>query len=224
MRHAIYLRVSTEEQADSKAGINAQLDACQHYLRKNDGLESMRVYRDEGLSGASGLDKRPGLLDAISYLGKGDVLLVAKRDRLGRDPILVAMIESAVARKGARVISAAGEGTTADGPSDILMRRMIDAFAEYERLVIKARTVSAMQAKKVRKERVGAIPYGYRLSDDGIHLAEDEIEQRVITEIRRLEGSGLNLSEICRKLTREGFFTRTGREFQAVQIKRILVV
>jgi len=222
MKHAIYLRVSTEEQADSKAGINAQLDACRDYLRKNDGLEDMRTYRDEGLSGASGLDKRPGLLDAISYLGKGDVLLVAKRDRLGRDPILVAMIESAVARKGARVISAAGEGTAADGPSDILMRRMIDAFAEYERLVIKARTASAMQAKKARKERVGAIPYGYRLSGDGIHLVEHEGEQKVIIEIQRLQGSGLNLSEICRELTREEFFTRTGREFQAVQIKRIL--
>jgi len=222
MKHAIYLRVSTDEQVDSKAGLNAQLDACQEYRRKNGGLDDMNIFSDEGLSGSSGLDKRPGLLDAINNLGKGDVLLVAKRDRLGRDPILVAMIESAVARKGARVISAAGEGTTADGPSDILMRRMIDAFAEYERLVIKARTVSAMQAKKARKERVGAVPYGYHLSNDGIHLAEDESEQPVIIEIRRLHGSGLNLSAICRELTREGFFTRTGKEFQAVQVKRIL--
>jgi DNA invertase Pin-like site-specific DNA recombinase len=60
------------------------------------------------------------------------VLLVAKRDRIGRlDPLPMAMIESAVRRKRARIVSAAGEGTENDDPSSILMRRMIDAFAEY---------------------------------------------------------------------------------------------
>lgn len=59
------------------------------------------------------------------------MLIVAKRDRLGRDPMVVAMIESAVKRKGARIVSAAGEGTDSDSPTDILMRRMVDAFAEY---------------------------------------------------------------------------------------------
>jgi DNA invertase Pin-like site-specific DNA recombinase len=224
MRYKIYLRVSTDEQADSKAGLNAQLDACQEYRKKNSGLDDLKIFSDEGLSGSSGLDKRPGLLDAINCLGKGDVLLVAKRDRLGRDPILVAMIESAVARKGARVISAAGEGTAADGPGDILMRRMIDAFAEYERLVIKARTVSAMQAMKARKERVGAIPYGFKLSADRVHLEEDEGEQLVITEIKRLHEAGLNLSAICREIERQGYYTRTGKPFVSEQIKRIVAV
>ena len=224
MRYKIYLRVSTDEQVDSKAGLNAQLDACQEYRRKNGGLDDLKIFSDEGLSGSSGLDKRPGLLDAINCLGKGDVLLVAKRDRLGRDPILVAMIESAVARKGARVISAAGEGTTSDGPGDILMRRMIDAFAEYERLVIKARTVSAMQAMKARKERVGAIPYGFKLSVDGVHLEEDKGEQLVIAEIKRLHEAGLNLSAICREIERQGYYTRSGRPFSAEQVKRIVAV
>jgi DNA invertase Pin-like site-specific DNA recombinase len=90
-------------------------------------------------------------------LKPGDSLLVAKRDRLGRDPIVVAMIESAVVRKGARIVSAAGEGTEGDEPSHVLMRHLIDAFAEYERLIIVARTKAALQAKKARGERVGYI-------------------------------------------------------------------
>ena len=60
------------------------------------------------------------------------------------------MIESAIARKGARIASAAGEGTDNDDPSSILMRRMIDAFAEYERLIIKAKTKQLYELKKKR--------------------------------------------------------------------------
>ena len=106
MNIVAYLRVSTLSQAESGAGLAAQEDACR---RAAPSLAS--VYRDEGVSGSTGLDKRPALLAAIGELGKGDALLVAKRDRLGRDPLAVAMIESAVKRKGAKIISAAGEGT-----------------------------------------------------------------------------------------------------------------
>src|SRR6185436_9879130 len=87
------------------------------------GAELIGPYADEGVSGPSCLDRRPGLLQAISELPRGDVLLVAKRDRLGRDPIAIAMIEAAVKRKGARIASSAGEGTGGDDPTNVLMRR-----------------------------------------------------------------------------------------------------
>ena len=203
MRYVIYLRVSTDEQADSRAGLNAQMDSCKTYIQRNGG-EGFEVFSDEGISGAAGPEKRPGLLQAIASLGKGDALIVSKRDRLGRDPIVTAMIESAITRKGAVVISAPGEGTDGNTPSDVLMRRMIDAFAEYERLIIKARTSSALQAKKTRSERVGSIPYGYQLSSDGIHIEENPAEQEVIAEVKRLSAAGLNLPAICRELERKG--------------------
>jgi len=222
MKYLIYLRVSTDEQADSQAGLHAQEDSCRGYLRRLSTLGEVTVFSDEGVSGAAGLERRPGLLRAINEIKKGDTLIVAKRDRLGRDPIIVAMIESSASRKGARVVSAAGEGTNSDSPADILMRRMIDAFAEYERLIIKARTVSAMQAKKARMERIGSIPYGYQLSNDGIHLEERPEEQDVISEIKMLRSAGLNLSAICRELERRGFLTRSGTPFRAEQVKRIL--
>lgn len=221
MRYAIYLRVSTDEQADSGHGLNGQLDSCRSFIERSGGGE-MGIFNDEGVSGAAGLEKRPGLLRAIASIGKGDALIVGKRDRLGRDPIVVAMIESAIARKGARVISAAGEGTDGNSPSDVLMRRMIDAFAEYERMILKARTSSAMQAKKARKERVGSVPYGFKLSSDGIHIEENPAEQAVVTEIRELKAGGLNLPAMCRELERKGFTTRTGRAFLPVQVQRVL--
>ena len=198
-----YLRVSTASQAESGAGLDAQHDAC---LRAAGELAG--TYRDEGVSGKTGLDKRPALLDAIAELGKGDTLIVAKRDRLGRDPLVVAMIEASVARKGARIVSAAGEGTDSDSPTDILMRRMVDAFAEYERLVIGARTRAALQAKKQRGERTGSIPYGKRLADNGVDLIPDEAEQEILSIIFDLNEKGLSLRNIASRLTAKGYQSR----------------
>ena len=168
-------------------------------------------FADEGVSGAASLDKRPQLLAAISELRKGDVLLVAKRDRLGRDPIAVAMIEAAVRRKGARVVSAAGEGTEGDGPTDILMRRIVDAFGEYERLIIAARTRAALQAKIRRGHRVGRLRFGYDLAADGITLVENSPEQAVIQTIQELHQQGKSLRAIADALNRQGAPTKGRR-------------
>jgi DNA invertase Pin-like site-specific DNA recombinase len=221
MKAVAYLRVSTEDQTESGAGLSAQLNACGHYAERS-GLALAEIFRDEGISGASGLEKRPALLAAIGVLGKGDLLIVAKRDRLGRDPIKVAMIESAANRKGARIVSAAGEGTEADDPSNILMRRMIDAFSEYERLIIGARTKAAMQAKRGKGELVGAVPYGYRLAENDSRLEEHPEEQRAIAEAKALKAAGLSLRMIAAELARRGFKSRTGNVFQATQISRML--
>lgn len=211
MKYIIYRRVSTEEQADTRNGLNAQLDSCLAYIHRVDASVVAEVYSDEAISGSTGLDKRPALLGAISDLGKGDVLLVAKRDRLGRDPIKVAMIESAIARKGARVISTAGEGTEGDDPSDILMRRMIDAFAEYERLIIGSRTKAALNAKRSRKEKLGGdtAPFGYDVGHDGL-LVENTYEQRALSMIRDLREQGHSLRSICAHLKDNGYRTKRG--------------
>lgn len=211
-----YLRVSTEQQTQSGAGLDAQLDDCTRAAGNLSG-----VFRDEGVSGKTGLDKRPALLDAIAELEKGDTLIVAKRDRLGRDPLVVAMIESAVKRKGARIVSAAGEGTDSDSPSDILMRRLVDAFAEYERLVIGARTKAALQAKKSRGERTGSIPYGYRC-DDGTNLTPDTDEQDVIAQVQQLQTEGLSLRAIAARLTAANRPSRGGAAWHPQTIKNIL--
>ena len=211
-----YLRVSTEQQTQSGAGLDAQLDACQRMAGKLAG-----VYRDEGVSGKTGLDKRPALLEAIAQLSKDDTLIVAKRDRLGRDPLVVAMIEAAVTRKGARIVSAAGEGTDSDSPTDILMRRMVDAFAEYERLVIGARTRAALQAKKARNERTGSVPYGFRC-DDGVNLVPDDVEQEAIAMIQDLNRKGLSLRNIAGRLEAKGYKPRNGKSWHPQTISNIL--
>lgn len=135
---------------------------------------------------------------------------MAKRDRLGRDVLNVAMFERLAERKGARVVSAAGEGTDADDPTSRLMRQIVDSFAEYERAVIRARTRAALAVKKARGERIGGIPYGYRLASDGRMLEHDEAEQHVVDIIRGQRLAGETCRAIADALNGMGFRSRTG--------------
>lgn len=200
-----YLRVSTDEQANSGLGLDAQLEA----ISKATGRPES-VFRDEGYSGSN--PKRPGLLGALEALRAGDVLAVAKRDRLARDAYLSAWIEKEVKKRRARVVSAAGEGTESDDPAAILMRRMVDAFAEYERLLIGARTTAALAAKRRRGEKTGGdVPFGWRLDEDGKTLVAAADEQRVIVLARELRDRGWTLREIGAELERRGVLTKSGK-------------
>jgi len=53
----------------------------------------------------------------------------------------------------------------------MLMRRIVDAFAEYEWMLIKTRTKAALAVTRSRGERISReAPYGYRLAADSVHL------------------------------------------------------
>lgn len=218
MKYVIYLRVSTDQQG---LGLEAQRDMCNKYL-SNFALPETVEFSDQGYGGALELDKRPGLLEAIAELEKGDILLISQRDRIGRDPIVNAMIERAVERKKARLISASGDVSDGKDPASILMRRMVDAFSEYERLIIGARTKSALQVKKKNGERVGHIPFGFRLCNDNKHLELDEIEQTILSRINDYRNKGLSFRRIANELNDKRELNRQSREWNHVSITRVM--
>lgn len=220
MKYVVYLRVSTDQQVASGLGIEAQREICLRYIASNPSKSIEFI--DEGFSGSLELDKRPALLEAISVLEKGDVLVIAKRDRIGRDPIVNAMIERAVERKKARLVSASGDVSDSNDPTSILMKRMVDAFAEYERLIIGARTKAALQVKKKKGERVGHIPFGLGLSEDGVHLEKNEEESQILEQIRSLRTQGLSLREIATEMNLRKAFNRGGNEWNHVSILRVM--
>ncbi len=220
MKYVIYLRVSTDQQVDSGLGLEAQRLLCRKFIHEK-GDFSYLEFIDEGYSGSLSMDKRPNLLLAISALDKNDFLIVAKRDRLGRDTIVNAMIESAISRKKAHLVSASGDFKNDGDPSSILMKRMIDAFAEYERLIIGVRTRLALQVKKNRSERVGHIPYGFRLHEDGIHLSIDDQERFNLNLMKQLTIDGLSLRQIATHLNNCKIFNRTG-PWNHVSLQRVM--
>ena len=80
--------MSTAEQAGSGLGLDAQRTAIAAGAARL-GLPLADTFTDAGRSGGLPLEQRPGLLAALDAVGKGDVLIVAKRDRLGRDVLAI---------------------------------------------------------------------------------------------------------------------------------------
>lgn len=220
--HAVgYRRVSTEEQSQSGLGLDGQTAAITAAAHRH-GLTVRAIYTDAGISGAAAIDKRPELLAALAALRRGDVLLIAKRDRLARDMINAALIEATARRKGARIVSAAGEGTDSDDPSDQLQRMMIDAFATYERLVIRARTRAALRAKSARGERVsGESPFGYRFTSDN-RLEPQPSELAIVAVMRDCHEAGFSYRGTTRELNRLGYLTRSGQPWRWEYVRNVV--
>ena len=210
-----YIRVSTDDQANSGLGLEAQMAAI--LAEYPDAV----IYADEGASSIS--SDRDGLQMALQTLSRGDLLVVAKRDRLGRDPMLMGWIELECKKRGARIVSMAGEGTENDDPTSILMRDIIDAFARFERLQVGARTKAALAAKKARGEKTGGeVPYGFDADADG-RLTPNQSEQDALEAIKELRGRGWTLQAICDDLTNRGVMTKTGKAtWQPKVVSRLL--
>ena len=216
-----YLRISLDR---SDLGPEAQRASIEAWAAR-EGIEIVSWHFDQGVSGGAAIDKRPALLDAIAALetaGAG-VLVVAKRDRLARDTMNAIAIEGLVAKAGARIVSAAGEGTDADAddPAAFMLRRMLDVFAEYERLVIKARTRAALRVKRSKGEALGETPYGFARDERGM-LVADEAEQKVVAVIRELHTAGMSLRAIAGELAARGMVSRTGKPLGKTQVARVL--
>ena len=206
-RAVAYLRVSTDEQ---HLGPEAQRAALEAWAAR-EGVTVVAWHTDAGVSGAAPVDRRPALMAALADLavhGAG-LLAVSRRDRLARDVMAAAMVERLAADGGARVVSAAGEGTEGgDDPAAALMRRMVDAFAEYERAMIAARTRAAMAAKARRGEAVGHPRIGFRVVDG--RPVVDPAEGAMVARAAELRASGLTLRALAEALSAEGFTTRAG--------------
>jgi len=146
-----YVRVSAEEQAESRNGIEAQ-EAVLIAEAERRGWD-LEVFRDEGKSGKF---VNEGLREVLDLLGsgQGDGLVVAKMDRLARSVIHAATITERAQKQGWSlvVIDLNLDFTTASGR---LMGHMLMSFAEFERGVIGERTSAALAAKKRRGEPVG---------------------------------------------------------------------
>jgi DNA invertase Pin-like site-specific DNA recombinase len=221
-----YIRASTGDQA---IGIEAQRQQIVAYCERV-GLSLAGIFTDEGVSGGTPLENRDGLTKAIAGLNKHTSLVVAKLDRLGRDSFEVLVIERAVQNRSSRVVSVAGEGTDGEGPEKDLMRALIVAVAQYERAIIRSRIKGALAAKKANNERIGAIPYGKRLADDGKTLEYDPGEMNAIRHAKALRGgehtdskTGKRLSygKISKILAELGMLSRSGKPFHSQQIKRM---
>jgi DNA invertase Pin-like site-specific DNA recombinase len=212
-----YIRVSTEDQI---LGPDAQRAALERWASARS-VELVGVFADRGVSGATALDRRPGLLavlDCMAEHGAG-LLVAAKRDRFARDVILAAQLERLVERAGAKLISTDG-ASDGDSPEATMLRRILDVFGQFERDLIRGRTRAALATKRAKGLKFGSTaPYGWRIVGDRLEVAPGE--QAAIVRVVELADADRSLRQIAAILTAEGHAPR-GRRWHPNSLRRIL--
>ena len=156
MRVIGYVRVSTDEQSMSGAGLEAQRRAITAECRRR-GWELVETIEDRGYSAKD--MKRPAVQEALRTLeaGEANALVVAKLDRLSRSMIdFTALMGTAQKQCWALVaLDCAVDTSTATGEA---MANMLATFAQFERRLIGQRTREALAAKKAAGVRLGRPP------------------------------------------------------------------
>jgi DNA invertase Pin-like site-specific DNA recombinase len=216
-----YIRVSSEEQADSGLGLEAQRQRIAAYCTMK-GLKLAEEFEDAGISAGKPLASRPAGSKLLTAAKKGKaVVVVAKLDRLFRSVADAANVIDEFDKKGIHLVSI-GEGFDMTSPYGRAMAQMASVFAELERAMIRERTRSAMSVKRKRGERIsGHAPYGWDFGT-GKHLVENPREQEIIDRMRQMQAEGMSFRGIAVCLDAEGIRPKRGKRWIHTTVKSIL--
>jgi putative DNA-invertase from lambdoid prophage Rac len=139
----------------------------------------------ETVSGSTPIAQRPGFAKLLDRLEAGDVLIVTKLDRLGRDAIDVSSTVKKLAEMGVRVHCLALGGVDLTSSAGTMTMNVLNAVAQFERDLLIERTQSGLQRAKAEGKRLGRPP---ALSEQQKRLVREEL------------AAGLSVAAIARKL------------------------
>jgi len=213
MRYVLYLRVSTDSQADGGYGLDVQEQSGRSWLRAGR-HRLVEVCRDAGRSGTLDVGDRPGLSRALALVGaeKADGILVHRLDRLSRDVILQEQLLAELHRLGKELhsCSATEDENLVDAPEDptrALVRRILGAVAAHERDVIRLRLKAGRERKLMLGGYAGgAPPFGWAAVRG--ELVPIPGEQEAIRRIVAWRKAGLSYRLIVSRLEEMGIRSR----------------
>jgi DNA invertase Pin-like site-specific DNA recombinase len=220
---AIYLRVSTMEQASEGVSLEAQEERVRAYCQLA-GLEPMAMIREEGVSGGKPLATRPGgaeLVDLVAHKKVAHVVAL-KLDRLFRDAA-DALNQTRAWDKAGVSLHLVDLGGMAFNSSSAMGRFFLSTMAavgELERNLIAERTEMALSHKKAHLEAYARTPYGYDRQGDT--LTPNRQEQSIIDEIKTWRAAGWTLGKIAGELTRRQIPTKRGGAWYPGTVKYLL--
>lgn len=201
----IYLRVSTDEQAEEGYSLQAQERACRLFCELQ-GHQVAGVWSDEGYSGARA--DRPGLQEVLANVQAGDLVVVHKLDRFSRSTRLLLEACEHLDQAGAHLVSVV-EQIDFGTPIGKVMLTLLAAFAQYYLDNLRAETAKGHREKAKRGLWVGPAPFGYRKVDKG-HLEPDENAPTVREIYRLYVAEGLSYGAIAAELRRQGLASPRG--------------
>jgi len=203
IRAAIYVRVSTDDQARDGYGLDVQRERCRAMAVVKD-WKIAAEFADEGISGTKDASMRPGLAALLAAITAHeiDAVIVLALDRLGRKTRIILDLVDLIVDADAELVSCK-ESLDTTTPAGRFVLTIFAALAQLERDNIVERTTSGRnQRGKQDGERGGRLPYGYVRSPAGIVVDADAAE--VVRQIVALDRVGASLRQIARALPLPG--------------------
>lgn len=216
-RYLGYVRSSTDDQ---KLTIEAQNEDIESYVSSVEG-KLVVIEGDPGVKGATAIEKCQGLMRLIEQLQPGDIVVVAKRDRLSRKITKQFAFEEMLEERQATIYSLDGVGNGEDD-ANWAMRVMAALFAEWEARQIRKRTKRAADQMISNGQRWGQIPYGKRLCADGRTLKDHSGQLAVIERMVTLRDAGASFREIANRLNSENIPPAGNGQWQHSSVRSIL--
>ena len=203
-----YLRVSTDEQVTSGAGLEAQRGAIDAEAHRR-GWSVVAWRGDEGISGSKSVEHRPGLSEAIEVIedAHAAVLMVAKTDRVARSLRTLLHVVDRVEDAGGVVVAVDGTIDTSSAAGRFTTQIM-GGVAELERALISDRTKAALAVKRAQGVRLGR---------------PSALPSEVVERILDARDCGASLRSIATDLTADAVPTsQGGAKWHASTVRAVL--
>jgi len=200
---AIYIRVSTQDQAQHGFSLDAQEESLINYAKVL-GYEIFKIYRDEGKS-AKNLN-RPEMIELLkdAEQKKFQAIFIYKLDRFSRSLKDLILTIDKLKDWNIDFISLQDKIETASA-SGKLMFQIIGAFAEFERNIIGDRTKFGMERKAKEGGFITKAPKGYKLINKELIIDKEESEK-----IKKIFEEFLNSNISLTQLAKKNNLTTTG--------------
>lgn len=200
-----YARVS---KADGNQVLDLQIDSL-----KRIGITEKQIYVDKA-SGAK--DDRPGLENCMKALREGDTLIVWKLDRLGRNlkHLILTVDELSKRNVGFKVLSGQGADIDTTTPAGRMVFGIFAALAEFERELIRERTIAGLNAARARGRKGGR---KFQLTKAQIRLAQAAMSNRDTSVSELCTELGVTRATLYRYVGPDGELREFGKKVLGVE-------
>lgn len=211
MKYAgIYVRVSTERQAQEGYSVAAQKENLTRFANDN-GFKVYDIYADEGISGKN-VEGRPSVKRLIKDIQdrKIDVVLIQKFDRLTRNITDTEDFIALFQKYSVDVLSIADGKVDISNSNGKFMTLLKGLFAQHERELTAERIKVALtqKAKQGYTLCCGCTPYGYNRKKGNKVIIINQEEAKIVRRIFKNYLNGETFTEIAKSLNLEGIATK----------------